>query len=83
MCVAYRLGDTVLEHFPEDTTLLEGPIEPVWEVWPGWEGQVADAKTYQDLPVQARRFLEYLADSLGTRLSWVSTGPDRNRLLCL
>lgn len=83
VCVAYRLGDTVLDHFPEDTTLLEGPIEPIWEVWPGWEGQVADAKTYQDLPVQARRFLEYLADSLGARLSWVSTGPDRSRLLCL
>ncbi|MCB1046870.1 MAG: adenylosuccinate synthase [Calditrichaeota bacterium] len=81
VCTAYRLNGVLHEHFPEDTSLLEGPVEPIWSRWPGWQGQVAEAKSYEDLPVEARTYLEFLADSLNARLSWVSTGPERSLLL--
>lgn len=83
VCTGYRVGGTVFDHFPEDSALLEGTVEPIWTVWPGWQGRVSDARTFEELPPQARDFLCYLADSLGARLSWVSTGADHKSLLSL
>jgi adenylosuccinate synthase len=64
------------EGFPGDADLLEG-CRPVYETLPGWGCDVSGARKLADLPANARRYVDRLAELLGLPVSIVSVGPDR------
>lgn len=47
----------------------------------GWEQSLADAKTFEELPVEAKGYVEALEKELGVPITMVSTGPDRVELI--
>ncbi|MBM2841556.1 MAG: adenylosuccinate synthetase, partial [Bacteroidetes bacterium] len=54
-------------------------ITPVYESFEGWKVSLAGAKSYGDLPANARRYVESLAHLCGTSLWIVSVGPRRDQ----
>lgn len=43
----------------------------------GWNHSLANVKTYEELPKQAKHYLDFVEKSTDTRISIVSTGPNR------
>ncbi len=56
-------------------------VEPVYEEWPGWSTSVAGATRESQLPDEARRYLDRLADLAGVPIDIVSTGPERDQTI--
>jgi len=78
---AYRMPDGSVERsFPADTWSL-GKVEPVYETVPGWRTPTGGARTLEDLPAGARRYLDRLEELTEAPVRWVSVGTDRSQII--
>jgi adenylosuccinate synthase len=59
---------------------LDG-VSPVWEWMEGWQSDLSDARTLDDLPPPARRYVARLEALVGVPIELVSVGPDRAQTL--
>jgi adenylosuccinate synthase len=78
ICVAYKLDGKLLETMPENMADFER-VEPVYEEFKGWNCSTAEATCWQELPAQARAYLERLAALVDAPLDIVSIGPKRHQ----
>ncbi len=78
VCTAYRLDGRTIDHVPARAEDLER-CEPVYETLPGWEDGIGEARRPQDLPSNARRYLEYVERATGCPVILASVGPDREQ----
>ena len=80
ICVAYRLPDgTLTEEMPEVPLLDQ--VEPVYETWPGWMASTSEARRWEDLPENARRYLQRLEELAGAPIRYISVGPRREQMV--
>ncbi len=77
ICTAYRLDGEIIQRFPDDQASLQR-VEPVYETMPGWSGSIRTARSYADLPVQARNYVERIEELGGVQVVLVSVGPGRD-----
>ena len=81
MATGYRLADgDVVASFPADTWVL-ADAEPVYETCPGWREPTGDARRLEDLPTNARAYLDRLAELTGAPVRWVSVGTRRSQII--
>ena len=78
LCVAYEIDGVRTPEFPADADLLER-AKPVYETMPGWMCSTADARTWDDLPVQAQNYLARMAELVDSEIAIVSVGPRRDQ----
>ena len=77
ICTAYRLDGELLDAPPLDVQDW-ARLEPVYETFPGWQESSRGARRMEDLPANARSYLEAMEALCGAPVHIVSTGPDRN-----
>jgi len=82
ICVGYRI-DGALVSTPPLLGDQFGSCEAVYEELPGWKESSVGKTRYEDLPPNARRYLERLQALLGIPIDIISTGPDRDQTLFL
>jgi adenylosuccinate synthase len=82
MCVGYKIDGQFTDILPVGADALEG-CEPVYEELPGWSGSTVGVKRYEDLPPQARKYLERMAEICGVPVDMISTGPDRDETIVM
>ena len=82
MCVGYKIDGHFTDILPVGADALEG-CEPVYEELPGWSGSTVGVKRYEDLPPQARKYLERMAEICGVPVDMISTGPDRDETIVM
>jgi adenylosuccinate synthase len=58
-------------------------VEPVYEEYPGWKESTVGATRYEQLPANARSYLERLGQLVGVPVDIISTGPDRDQTIVL
>ena len=56
---------------------------PVYEDMPGWKETTRGARRWEDLPANAQRYVERLAEVSGAPIDIISTGPDREETIVL
>ncbi|HTW97788.1 MAG TPA: adenylosuccinate synthase, partial [Acidimicrobiales bacterium] len=78
ICVAYEDGGERLTRFPYHQSVLHR-VRPVYEELPGWRGDLSGARSTEDLPPAARRYLELVAAHAGVPVTVVGTGPGREQ----
>jgi adenylosuccinate synthase len=78
--VAYRTPDGEVEEFPADTWILD-QVEPVFETLPGWESPTGDATSLEDLPGNARAYLDRIEELTGAPVGIVSVGTRRRQTI--
>ena len=79
VCTAYRYKGELLEDLPDPA--LHEQCEPVYEVLPGWKQSTSSSKALQDLPRNARAYIERLSELVGVPLHSVGVGPYRHQTL--
>jgi len=82
VCVAYEASGKRLRSFPTDAKTLE-KVRPVYETLPGWQSDIAGARTLGDLPPNARAYIDTLGRITGTKVWLVSVGPRRDQTITL
>ena len=76
VCVGYRYNGRLIEQYlPLDVPFDR--VEPVYEELPGWDEQIVDARTLDDLPAAARRYLTRLEELVRVQVEIISVGPER------
>jgi len=76
VCVAYDVDGRRVEDMPIDQSDFHH-AKPVYEYLDGWSEDISGARDFDDLPKAAQRYLQYLEDVSGTRISSVGVGPGR------
>jgi adenylosuccinate synthase len=80
ICVAYRVGSTLVSEFPADLRLLAA-AEPQYETLPGWSTATRGKTDFDALPIEAQRYIRRLEDVTGVDCAIVSTGSDRSETI--
>src|SRR5690606_13093656 len=80
--VGYRYQGEFLDVLPYGADAVTGS-EPVFEELPGWSESTAGITEYDKLPVNARRYLERIAEVCDVAIDMISTGPDRMETIML
>ena len=78
----YRMPGGETEHFPADTHDL-GKAQPVFETLPGWESSTSNARSLDDLPLNARRYLDRIEELVTAPIEMVSVGTRRSQVIHL
>ncbi len=83
VCVGYRLPDgSVIDEMPMTQTDFHH-AQPVYEEFPGWREDISKAREFDDLPKNARRYIEALQEMSGAPFSVIGVGPARDQTLLL
>jgi adenylosuccinate synthase len=82
LCVGYKVDGKFIDILPVGADALDG-CEPVYEDMPGWSGSTIGVKRYEELPLQARKYLERMGEICEVPVDMVSTGPDRDETIVL
>ncbi len=80
MCVGYELDGKVIDYFPASLEDL-ARCKPIYEEFEGWGEDVADARSYDELPENAKTYLRRIEEFTGTKVSIVGVGPKRNQTI--
>ncbi|MBN8881200.1 MAG: adenylosuccinate synthetase, partial [Salana multivorans] len=76
VCVAYDVDGVRYDEMPADQSAFHHAV-PVYEYLPGWWEDISGARTFEELPANARSYVEHLEDISGTRISSIGVGPQR------
>jgi len=83
LCVGYRLpDDTVTEYYPPDTNVL-AQTTAIYETMPGWQGDISSARSWDDLPPDARAYCQRISEWLDVPIDLISVGAERSELVAL
>lgn len=79
VCVGYEVDGEVTKEFPVTWKLEQA--KPVYEVLPGWKCDIRGIRTYEELPENCRRYVEFIEEQLGYPVTMVSNGPGRDDMI--
>ena len=79
VCAHYRLDGKITDEFPFPSLLNDA--EPVVEYLDGWKCDISGVRTWEDLPVQAQKYVLYLEQAIGCHIGYVSVGPERDSII--
>ncbi len=80
VCVAYEINGKRLNSFPTDSKKLD-QVKPVYETLKGWEKDITDVTSYDDLPQLTKDYLKFMSDFCGFKIRFISVGPKRKQTI--
>ena len=80
VCTGYEMPDgTVTTEFPVTVDLAK--CKPVLEVLPGWKCDIRGIRSYEELPENCRKYVEFIEERIGYPITMVSNGPGREDII--
>ena len=79
VCVAYEADGQRITDFPATPTLMR--CKPVYELLPGWKCDIRGIRTYDALPENCRKYVEFIEKACGAPIRMVSNGPRRDEII--
>jgi adenylosuccinate synthase len=80
ICVGYRYRGEIIKEFPHSLNVLYN-CEPVYQEVPGWQQDISNVKTFDELPKKAKDYLDRLSDLIETKIELISVGPERDQTI--
>lgn len=77
ICVGYRVDGKVFDHVPSNFEILKNS-EPVYEEMRGWKTEIQGVRDFKDLPTNAKRYLKRIGKLIGTKITMISVGSERD-----
>lgn len=82
MCVAYEVDGKILNEIPASLKIL-AKVKPIYETFAGWKTDISKIRSYDELPENAKKYLERMAEVTKINLGIVSVGPNRDQTIIL
>jgi len=80
ICKAYEIDGKQTTFFPANIDRL-AKARPIYERLPGWQEELGEAKTFEDLPVAARSYLRRIEQVIGKPVEMIGVGPRRTQTI--
>lgn len=80
VCTGYTLDGRTCESLPPVSQDLRR-AKPVYATLPGWKTSTVGTTEMSSLPVNARKYVEFLSEQIGVEIGLVSTGPERSQTI--
>jgi adenylosuccinate synthase len=80
IATAYKVDGKLTEEFPMTLGEIER-AEPVYESHPGWSGDLTTCRSFDDLPAEARRYVDRVEALVGVPVEIISVGPGRDETI--
>lgn len=77
--VGYDTPSFHKDRFPNITRIKHS--KAIYETLEGWNVDITNIKNYDDLPVNAKAYVDFVEKQIGVPIVWVSNGPHRNQML--
>lgn len=76
VCVAYEVNGVRTDKFPTGKALADA--KPVYIYLDGWKEDISKVRSYADLPLNAQKYIDFIRDTLGCNIKYVSVGAARD-----
>lgn len=77
VCVGYKLDGQEIDYIPSTIKELER-VKPIYRSFPSWHEDITKVRNYDDLPKEAKEYIEFIESFLGVPACLISVGPERN-----
>lgn len=77
ICVAYEVDGKRMDEMPMNQSDFHH-AKPIYEYMPGWSEDISGARTFEELPANAQRYIERLEELSRVRVSVIGVGPSRD-----
>lgn len=78
VCVGYELNGKRLKSFPTSVDQLS-EVRPIYEELEGWNEDISDCLSYDELPVKTKEYLDFIAEHSNIKIDIISVGPKRKQ----
>lgn len=79
VCTGYMINGEYYTYLPN--TLLQEQAKPIYEEWEGWMCDTSKCRTWDELPQKAKDYVLMIEEKLGTHITFISVGPERDQLI--
>lgn len=80
ICTAYDAYGVIYDNVPTNQTAFHH-AKPIYEEMPSWQCDISGCRTYEELPQEAKDYVERLEELAGVPISIVTVGPDRDQTI--
>ncbi len=80
MCIGYEYNGEILQNFPSSLKVLS-QCKPIYKELDGWHEDITQAKSFEELPENTKRYIEAIEEYTGLPVSIVSVGPKRSQTI--
>jgi adenylosuccinate synthase len=80
VCVGYEFNGEVIRNYPASLSDLE-KCKPVYKEFEGWGDEIGDVRNYDDLPAQAKTYIEFIEEFLDIPVDIIGVGPKRDECI--
>jgi adenylosuccinate synthase len=79
ICTSYKIGGKETAEIPFQMT--HAAIEPVYQSFKGWNQDSSGIKDAAELPVEMNQYVQFINQTLGTQVKYISNGPGRDQII--
>lgn len=79
VCTSYKLNGEVIDYMP--TSRILDKVEPVYVTMKGWKSDTTKIRKYEELPKEAREYIEFIENKVGVKIKYIGVGPARADLI--
>lgn len=80
VCVGYEIDGEVIDNYPASLNTL-AKAKPVYKEFKGWPGDLSHIRNYEDLPKEARDYIEFIEEQTGVPVAMIGVGPGRDECI--
>uniref|UniRef100_A0A667YWE0 Adenylosuccinate synthetase n=1 Tax=Myripristis murdjan TaxID=586833 RepID=A0A667YWE0_9TELE len=80
--VAYKVNNQTIPHFPANQEVLQR-VEVQYETLPGWNSDTSAARSFEELPENAQKYVRYVEEQVGVPVKWIGVGKSRESMIQL
>uniref|UniRef100_A0A3Q3G630 Adenylosuccinate synthetase n=1 Tax=Labrus bergylta TaxID=56723 RepID=A0A3Q3G630_9LABR len=80
--VAYKVDNQTIPHFPANQEILHR-VEVQYETLPGWKSDTSAARSFEELPENAQKYVLFIEEHLGVLVKWIGVGKSRESMIQL
>ena len=78
LCIGFHNGQEVINDYPYEQNILYN-AKPVYETYKGWTEDITSVKKFDDLPENAKKYINAIEDYIEIPITFISVGPERKQ----